>query len=163
MRFNAHVKSSCRAALFGVTLAATAALAHHSPNMFDLARTVEVKGTVKEFHWTNPHSWVVVESLDAAGKTVAWSFEGNGPGYLVRNGWKRESLKPGDKVTIIANPMRDGSNGGNLVTVVLPDGRELSARVGGPPAAGAGAGAGANPYAAPPTAPSPSQPTGAKP
>ena len=69
---------------------------------------------------------------------MEWSFEANGPGYLVRNGWKRESLKPGDKITVKANPMRDGSNGGNIVAVVLPDGKELSARVGGP-----------SPYAAP--------------
>jgi hypothetical protein len=158
MRSRAHFKINCRAAALGFALAATAAVAHHSANMFDLTRTVEVKGTVKEFHWTNPHSWVVIDSLDAAGKTVAWSFEGNGPGYLVRNGWKRESLKPGDKVTITANPMRDGSAGGNLVNVVLPDGRQLSARVGGPPAAGAA------PYAAPPnTAEGSSQPAGAKP
>jgi hypothetical protein len=97
--------------------------------MFDMTKTVEVKGTVKEFHWTNPHSWVVVGSVDAAGKMVEWSFEANGPGYLVRNGWKRESLKPGDKITVMANPMRDGSAGGNIATVVLPDGHELSAKV----------------------------------
>jgi hypothetical protein len=111
---------------------ATPVLAHHSPNMFDQSKTVEVKGTVKEFHWTNPHSWVVIGSLDATGKAVEWSFEANGPGYLVRNGWKRESLKTGDKVTVTANPMRDGSAGGNIVTVLLPDGQELSAMVGAP-------------------------------
>lgn len=122
-------------------VAAAPALAHHSANMFDLSKTVEVKGTVKEFHWTNPHSWMVLESPDAAGKAVQWSFEANGPGYLVRNGWKRESLKPGDQISVTANPMRDGSTGGNLVKVVLANGQELSARVGGP-----------SPYAAPPNA-----------
>jgi hypothetical protein len=131
-RLSGQFNSNCWSAVLAFTVVATPAFAHHSSNMFDMSKTVEVKGTVKEFHWTNPHSWVVVGTVDAAGKPVDYSFEANGPGYLVRNGWKRESLKPGDKVTITANPLRTGGSGGNLVTVLLPDGRELSAKVTGP-------------------------------
>jgi hypothetical protein len=115
--------------VLALALAATPTFAHHSMSMFDRDKTIEVKGTVKEFHWTNPHSWVVIEVSDAAGKLVEWSFEANGPGYLVRNGWKRESLKPGDKVVVKASPLRDGSAGGNIKTVVLSSGQELSAQI----------------------------------
>jgi hypothetical protein len=103
------------------------AVAHHSYNAFNMAKTVALVGTVKEFHWTNPHSWILLEIVDAAGTRQAVSIESNGPGYLVRYGWKRESLRPGDKITARMHPLRDGSSGGSLVSVVLPDGRELHA------------------------------------
>jgi hypothetical protein len=105
------------------------ALAHHSYSMFDLSKSVEVQGTVKKFNWTNPHSWVVVMTRDANGKLVEASIAMNGPGYLVRNGWKRESLKPGDVITATVHPLRDGSPGGDLVKLVFADGRELSAEI----------------------------------
>jgi hypothetical protein len=105
------------------------ALAHHSYSMFNLGAEVEVQGTVKKFHWTNPHAWLVLATKDAAGKPVDAQIEMNGPGYLVRNGWKRESLKPGDVVTATVHPLRDGSPGGDLVKIVFPDGRVLSALI----------------------------------
>ena len=108
--------------------------------MFDASKTVEIKGAVKAWLWTNPHSLLTVEARNAAGQVVDYSFEANGPGYLVRTGWKRESLKPGDAVTVTANPLRDGSPGGNLIEVAFADGHKLSARVVRPPAQG-GAGA----------------------
>ncbi len=112
-------------------------VAHHSASMFDMQKRVEVQGTVKDFRWTNPHSWLVLTATDEASKGAEYNIEMNGPGYLVRNGWKRESLKPGDAVTVTINPLRDGSPGGNLVKVMTADGKELSAQVGGgaPPAA----------------------------
>jgi hypothetical protein len=105
------------------------ALAHHSYAMFDMTKKVDVHGTVKEFRWTNPHSVLVLVSQDAAGAVIPVFIEMNGPGYLVRNGWKRESLKPGDAVTATIHPMLDGSAGGDLIKVLLPDGRELSAEI----------------------------------
>jgi hypothetical protein len=134
-----------RAALLLATSIALCApaLAHHSYAMFDMKKKVDVRGTVKEFHWTNPHSVLVLVSQDAAGAAVPVFIEMNGPGYLVRNGWKRESLKPGDAVTATIHPMLDGSPGGDLVKIVLPDGHELSADItinfapgAAPPAAG---------------------------
>lgn len=113
-----------------VSLAAGApALAHHSFAMFDEKKQVEIHGTVKEFLWTNPHSLLVLVSQDTAGGTVANYIEMNGPGWLVRNGWKRESLKPGDMITATIHPLRDGTPGGDLVKVVLADGHELSAAI----------------------------------
>jgi Family of unknown function (DUF6152) len=134
----------------GITVALTTSMAwaHHSYAMFDMMKVVDIKGEVTEFRWTNPHSWITVNTKDAAGKTQSLNLEANGPGYLVKQGWKRESLKPGDMITISMNPLRDGSPGGNLVTVTFADGRVLSARPGGPapaptpaPAATPGAGA----------------------
>ncbi len=104
-------------------------LAHHSYSMFDLSKSVEVQGTVKKFNWTNPHSWVVLLVKDANGNEVEAPIAMNGPGYLVRNGWKRESLKPGDVVTATVYPLRDGSPGGDLIKVVFADGRVLSAEI----------------------------------
>jgi hypothetical protein len=127
----------CLVALVAV---AAPALAHHSAAMFDATKTVEIKGAVKSWLWTNPHSLLIVSSRGPAGQEVDYSFEANGPGYLVRTGFKRESLKPGDAVTVTANPLRDGSPGGNLVEVAFTDGHKLSARVVRPPGQG-GAGA----------------------
>lgn len=125
-------------AVVGVPLSmvSAAALAHHSAAAFDLTKTVDVVGTVKQFNWTNPHATVVLYTTDAAGKPAEAVFEANGPGYLARQGWKREIMHPGEKITIKANPMQDGGLGGNIVTVTLPDGRQLSAKVRPPLAPG---------------------------
>jgi len=124
-------------------------IAHHSASMFDMQQRIEVQGTVKEFRWTNPHSWLVLTTTNDANNGAEYNIEMNGPGYLVRNGWKRESLKPGDVVTVTINPLRDGSAGGNLVKVTTADGKELSALPGGPPAGAPGAPAPAPPQATP--------------
>lgn len=104
-------------------------LAHHSYSMFDLGKQVELQGTVKKFHWTNPHAWLELTTKDATGNVVNAHIEMNGPGYMVRNGWKRESLKTGDVVTATVHPLKDGSPGGDLVKIVFPDGRTLSAEI----------------------------------
>lgn len=124
--------SPARRAAYGLLASvavSASALAHHSFSAFDMAKEVDVQGVVKEFRWTNPHSFLVLNGKDAAGKPAEVRVEMNGPGYLVRNGWKRESLKPGDAVTVTVHPLRDGSLGGDLVKVVFADGRTLSAAI----------------------------------
>jgi hypothetical protein len=113
--------------LAGVVAVALAgpALAHHSFAMFDADKTVELKGTVKEFQWTNPHSWLQVMVMDQDGKSVEWSLEMGSPGGLAREGWRPKTVKPGDKVTVSLHPLKDGSNGGQLLGVILPDGTKL--------------------------------------
>ena len=101
----------------------TPTVAHHSFAMFDNTKEVTVVGTVKEFQWTNPHSWLQVNVPGADGKMVEWSFEGGSPGILSRNGWKRTSVKPGDKVTVIFYPLKDGKPGGSFLEVKAPDGK----------------------------------------
>ncbi len=97
-----------------VALGSTPVSAHHSFAMFDRSKTVTIEGTVKEFQWTNPHVWIQLNVPDAAGKNVEWSIEGISPNYLSRIGWKPSSVKPGDKASIIINPLRDGTPGGAL-------------------------------------------------
>jgi len=106
---------------------AAVAEAHHSYAMFDRSKTITLDGTVKEFQWTNPHAWieVVVESSDGPKQ---YSIEGNNPRVLSRAGWTFNTLKPGDKVTIVMNPLHDGALGGSMVSAKLPDGRTLTGR-----------------------------------
>ena len=106
-----------------------AAWAHHSFAMYDLQKVLDVKGTVKKFAFTNPHSSIVLLVKDRAGKSSDYVIETNGSFYLAKNqGWKRDSLKPGDKVVAHVRPLRDGTPGGDLIKVTLSDGRELIAR-----------------------------------
>jgi hypothetical protein len=118
-------------------LAASApASAHHSTAMFEWGKEVKVTGVVKEFQWTNPHTWTVFTVSDGKGGTEEWGFEGMSPNYLGRNGWSKGSLKPGDKVDMVYYPLRDGRKGGFTVAVTLPDGktiRELPSSPGGAP------------------------------
>lgn len=101
-------------------------LAHHSFAMFDQAKEVRLVGTVKEFQWTNPHAFIHVEVTQGDEKGV-WDIELNSPNNLKRQGWKPNSVKPGDKVTLLANPLRDMSEhrGGLFIAVTLPDGSVL--------------------------------------
>ncbi len=95
------------------------AAAHHSFAMFDSQKTVTINGTVKVFQWTNPHSWIEVLAKDRSGKVVEWSIEGGSPNGLSRQGWKRSSMKPGDKVVLVIHPLKDGTPGGAIVSAVV--------------------------------------------
>jgi hypothetical protein len=95
------------------------ALAHHAFAMFDANREVTLEGTVKEFQWTNPHTWVQLLVKDSSGKEVEWSIEGASPNNLARFGWTRNSLKTGDHVQAVVHPMKDGSIGGSLVKITV--------------------------------------------
>lgn len=110
-----------------ISLAAPA-FAHHSFAMFDNQKSVTLEGTVKEFQWTNPHSWVqLVVSDPKTGKDVEWSIEGGALNLLARQGWTRNSLKPGDKATIVVHPLKDGTAGGSLVSASV-NGADIARR-----------------------------------
>ena len=102
----------------GLALAGPA-LAHHAFAMFDANREVMLDGTVKEFQWTNPHTWVQLLVKDPGGKEVEWSIEGASPNNLSRFGWTRNSLKAGDHVQAVVHPMKDGTIGGSLVKITV--------------------------------------------
>jgi hypothetical protein len=108
------------------------ALAHHSGAMFDATRTITLNGTVTEFNWVNPHSSFKVDVASADGKHEIWAIEMNTPQNLVRDGWKRTTIKAGDKVAVVVRPLRDGKPGGSYVSIKLADGTMLNAT---PPAA----------------------------
>lgn len=105
--------------------AASSALAHHSFAMFDRTKQVALVGTVKDFQYSNPHSWIQLVVMTPSGGTDEWTIEALSPNVLGREGWKRNSLLAGQKVTVLINPLRDGSHGGNLISVTLPDGVTL--------------------------------------
>ncbi len=106
----------------------TAAVAHHSFAMFDRSRTQNITGTVKEFQLINPHGWLRILVPDANGDQNEWSLELGGAGLLQRSGWAQNSVHPGDKVVVRIHPLRDGSYGGQLISVTLPGGRVLGQR-----------------------------------
>lgn len=101
--------------------AAPPVLAHHSFAMFDQTKEVALVGEVKEFQWTNPHIWIQL-AVNENGKTVIYSIEGSSPNGLSRRGWKRTTFKPGDKVTVVVNPLKTGEPGGSFVRATGADG-----------------------------------------
>lgn len=111
--------------LIPVLLSATAAMAHHSGAMFDSGKEQTLVGTITEFNWVNPHSSFKVSVKGADGADVVWAIEMNAPQNLVRNGWKRTTIKSGDKVSVVVHPLRDGKPGGSFVAITLPDGTKL--------------------------------------
>ena len=102
------------------TMASAPAFAHHSFAMFDNSKTVILQGVVKDYQWTNPHSWVQLMVKDpVTGRDVEWSLEGASPNGLARQGWSRTSAKPGDKAEIAIHPLKDGTPGGSLLTMKI--------------------------------------------
>jgi hypothetical protein len=123
-----------------VVIAATAgmtppAAAHHSFAMFDTAKPVTLEGVVTSFEWTNPHAYIEVDVADGKGGMKHWSIELGSPSILMRAGWKFNTLKKGDKIIAVVNPLRNGEPGSLLSRVTLADGRVL-ANGGGSPALG---------------------------
>ncbi len=115
------------ALLLGATFAGTAS-AHHSMAGFDRTKTVTLAGTVKEFKWANPHSWIEMEVPNDKGGVDTWNIEMTAPFVLVRAGWRSNSIKPGDKVTVTGHPQKDGSLGALFVSVTLANGETLTDR-----------------------------------
>jgi hypothetical protein len=104
-----HTKQIVGCLLSGVVGTLTLpAVAHHSAVMFDDAKEVTMTGTVKEFQYTNPHSWLLVDVKGADGKVTTWGFEAEGPSTLTRAGIRKSDLAPGTEITISGHPMRDG-------------------------------------------------------
>ena len=107
------------------------ALAHHAAAGIDRSKTVTVTGTVKTFRWANPHSWIEMEVVNAAGETEVWNLEMLPPSYLIRAGWTRSSIKAGDRITVEANGFLNGDPGGLFVSLTRADGTVLTQRAGG--------------------------------
>ena len=115
-------------ATFATALAAYPAVAHHSDAMFAADKEVVLKGTVKQFQYTNPHSWIQLVVPSAAGDPVEWSIETGAPIVLLRAGIKPTALMPGDKISLRAHPLKDGGAGGSLIDITKEDGSTLSLR-----------------------------------
>ena len=127
------IRSSIIAALcLGVLLAMTAhTRAHHSATMFDSQKTVTVEGVVKEFQWTNPHSWLLVDVPGKNGAVTTWGFEAEGPSTLTRAGIRPSELPVGTKLRISGHPMKDGRPAATWIEAVrLSDGKKFDPRAG---------------------------------
>lgn len=103
----------------------TAAQAHHSRAMFDLQRPVELTGTVREFQFTNPHCYIQLVVKNGKGAEEEWSLEMGAPMYLYNLGWRRSTVKPGDRLVVEIAPLRNGDRGGLLTKATTADGRPL--------------------------------------
>jgi hypothetical protein len=112
--------------LLALTLAgATPVLAHHSYAAFDREKKVTLTGVVGEFQWNNPHAWIQVKVTDENGRQVEWGIECGSPNMMARTGWKSTTLKAGDRVVAVVNPLKDGRPNSSLVSITLADGRVL--------------------------------------
>jgi hypothetical protein len=110
--------------LIALTMA-TALVAHHSPAVFDRTKQVKLAGTVKEFRWSNPHSFIELDVRNEKGEVETWAVEMNPPAYLVKAGWKSTTVKAGDPVTILVNPLRTNEKVGKFVSITLASGQVL--------------------------------------
>ena len=106
MRFTSIACATAAAALLSISVQA-----HHSHTNYNTAEYITLSGTITEVAWTNPHVWIYMEVADAGNRPQSWALEGGSPTSLMRGGWQRNSMKPGDKVSVRCHRLRDGADG----------------------------------------------------
>lgn len=119
------MKSRLLNVLAAAIVLAIPVLAHHSFTMFDATKVITITGTVTDFQWTNPHSYIEIDVPDESGAIKHWAIEMGSPSILQQSGWKFNNLKKGDKTTLVINPLKDGRPGGFLNSATLPNGKVL--------------------------------------
>lgn len=119
------MKHGIFAALLSTLALAVPAFAHHSYAMFESDKDVVLTGTVVEWQWTNPHTAIVLAAPDSSGKMVTWTLEGASPAVLRERGWSRSIAKVGDKLVVHMHPLRDGSPGGQVDSIIRADGKSF--------------------------------------
>jgi uncharacterized protein DUF6152 len=115
----------------GLLVAATPLFAHHANAVFDTEKKVTVKGTVVEWLWANPHCLLRFDVTDDKGEVAHWVGETQAPINMIGNGWRSDSFKAGDEITVNLEPLRNGRPGGSILNVVLANGKTLNTRSGG--------------------------------
>jgi hypothetical protein len=131
-------KFAVATALLVLVSAAAPLAAHHSfAAEYDATKKITITGTVTKVEWMNPHARFYVDVKDESGKVTNWNFELGAIPVLLKQGWKRDSLKVGDQVTVDGSRAKDGSNTANAQRVVLPDGRRVFGGSSAPQAPGA--------------------------
>jgi hypothetical protein len=122
------MKKNLAVVLGCLLLTPVALLAHHSfAAEFDSTKTVNLSGAVTKVEWTNPHIWIYLEGKDEKGVAGKWQCEMGSPNVLTRQGWRKDSLKQGDQITIEGSRAKDGTNTCNARTVKLADGKRMFA------------------------------------
>ncbi len=119
--------------LLATALGAGTAHAHHSPVMFDQTQQVTLTGTVREFQWTNPHSYIQLVVKNEQGQDEEWNLEMAAPTYLYNLGWRPATVKAGDTLTVTIAPLRKGGNGGLLLKAATADGKTIGRAPGATP------------------------------
>lgn len=112
-----------------LTLSPLVVEAHHAASMFEAEKETTVTGVVKEFQYTNPHSWLLVDVTNKDGSVTTWGFEAEGPGVLMRNGIRKSDFNPGTKLTITGHPMKNGQPAASWIKAVRGDGVEFNPRL----------------------------------
>jgi uncharacterized protein DUF6152 len=105
----------------GLALAGANLSAHHSFAAFDMSKEQTITGVVSRFDWTNPHTFIWVDVTSEKGVTESWAIEGMSPNYLGRRGWSKNSVKPGDKITVSIRPLKEGKTGGMFIRAQIGD------------------------------------------
>jgi hypothetical protein len=116
---------ACSALALGLLTFPVSLRAHHGNSAYDLDKPIAFKGIVTEFAWSNPHVQIYFDTKDDKGKTVGWACETLSPGLLVRAGWTKDELKPGDQMVITLGPAKSGAPVGYALKIVLANGKEL--------------------------------------
>jgi hypothetical protein len=118
----------CIALGIGASIFSLPLLAHHGDAAYDMGKSVTLKGTVTQFVWANPHCILLIDVTDDRGQMLQWSTETENPSSMVHFGWTKESIKPGDQVTVTVVPAKNGKPIGRILEVLLPSGQKLAGR-----------------------------------
>src|SRR5215813_10320137 len=119
------MKALVAAALSAALLVSVPLFAHHGNASFDVGKKLELKGTVTEWVWTNPHCWLKFDVKDESGNTVNWVAETSNAADMIERGWSKQIFKAGDQVTVTLEPVKTGKPMGRVLSVLLPNGKIL--------------------------------------
>ena len=120
------------AAVLAGSMGTTPVFAHHSFGLYDMSRTAEIEGTVAQMEWSNPHCWLFVQVGTSPGAEAGYGFEMTSVGEMTRRGWKKNAVKPGDRIKVRYHPLRDGRTGGLMMAVITADGKFIGRPPGAP-------------------------------
>ena len=118
----------CVALVISVSIISFPLFAHHGNAAYEMEKSITLKGTVTQWIWANPHCILQLDVTDDRGQVVPWSAETENPSSMVHYGYTKQSMKPGDQVTVTVLPAKNGKPIGRIVEVVLPNGQKLAGR-----------------------------------
>ena len=119
------MKTLFTAGLLAALLFSVPVFAHHGSASFDVGKKLELKGTVTEWIWTNPHCWLKFDVKDEKGNTVNWVAETSNAADMIERGWSKAIFKAGDEITVTIEPVKNGKPVGRVLSVILPNGKTL--------------------------------------
>ena len=121
MRIARSGASGALAVAAALTIGGATLSAHHSFAAFDMSQQKTITGVVSKFEWTNPHTFIFVDVTNEKGVVESWAIEGMSPNYLGRRGWSKNSVKPGETITVTVRPLKEGKTGGMFIRAQIGD------------------------------------------